>query len=521
MSVEYADHQKRAIAYQQNNPYNILAMSTGTGKSVTTIGSMLMNLYTQKLNKCVFVCTKGSIGEVENDMNKFYSFKPMELNSFENVYRFFSEDNTVAVTRYEWLKHFDINFMQKISQQNNIGFWWDEAQRLKNGSKDDKGLTGTQAHIYARNLRPLCKTFSLVTATPIMCTLDDLWSLMHLTQPEILGTFDTFCNNFYERQLRPHPRLGKYRKTKCPTCGSKLIYNNGFDWCPNPWCQSIETPNGFIPYRRQVKSVWELIEYKNVELLSQLIKPYMFCYFPKQNIEYHIHNFELSGESAIKYNNVAKDLLNENSENTMPFATRLIELQYVVDRSKQKAEELYRLANKIKHKGFVLYLSLYGTNGYYDDKSTLDKVCEVLDQVEGLSYKTYCGKDDDDERSEAKKWFQSDPVNKCLIITEAGGASLNLQQTDQFVFLSMPQGFGKISQALGRIVRLFSTFKTFHIHVLQASQTIDEYKFMCFTMMSEIIYKLMNNQLIELKTPINYNSTLKSLIRNKYCWKNS
>ena len=54
MSVEYADHQKRAIAYQQNNPYNILAMSTGTGKSVTTIGSMLMNLYTQKLNKCVF-----------------------------------------------------------------------------------------------------------------------------------------------------------------------------------------------------------------------------------------------------------------------------------------------------------------------------------------------------------------------------------------------------------------------------------------------------------------------------------
>ena len=43
-------------------------------------------------------------------------------------------------------------------------------------------------------------------------------------------------------------------------------------------------------------------------------------------------------------------------------------------------------------------------------------MCEVLDQVEGLSYKTYCGKDDDDERSEAKKWFQSDPVNKCLII---------------------------------------------------------------------------------------------------------
>lgn len=518
MSVEYANHQKQAIAYQQNNPYNILAMSTGTGKTLTTIGSMLMNLHTKKLNKCIFVCTKGSLGEVKNDFQKFYSFSPLELNSFDSVYSFFNNNNTIAITRYEWLKHFNIDFIQQVSQQNNIGFWWDEAQRLKNGSKDADGVTGTKAHIFARNLKPLSKVFSLVTATPIMCSLDDLWGLLHLVEPKLLGAFDTFCNNFYDRKLVPHPRFLK-RKMICPTCGSLLSYNNGYDWCINPYCQSIQVPGGFIPYRRPIKSVWELIEYKNIEILSQLIKPYMFCFFPKQDIQYHIHDFELNGESATKYNNIAKDLLNEDQNNPTPFATRLVELQYVVDRSIQKKQELFNLANKIKHKGFVLYLSLYSIDGHHDIRTTLDEVSSVLDQVEGLSYRTYSGKDDDNDRADAKKWFQQDPVNKCLIITEAGGASLNLQQTDQFIFYSMPQGFGKISQALGRIVRLFSTFKTFHIHVLQAKDTIDEYKFLCFTMMSEIVYKLMNNQLIELKQPINYNSTIKSMIRNKTCWK--
>lgn len=30
MSVEYAEHQKNSIAFQQKQPYSILAMSTGT-----------------------------------------------------------------------------------------------------------------------------------------------------------------------------------------------------------------------------------------------------------------------------------------------------------------------------------------------------------------------------------------------------------------------------------------------------------------------------------------------------------
>ena len=61
--VEYGQHQRDAISFQQVQPYSVLAMATGTGKSVTTIGSSLVNLQQNKLDKCIFVCTKAQLAK--------------------------------------------------------------------------------------------------------------------------------------------------------------------------------------------------------------------------------------------------------------------------------------------------------------------------------------------------------------------------------------------------------------------------------------------------------------------------
>lgn len=505
--VEYAEHQKRAISFQNIQPYSLCAMATGVGKSLTTMGSELLNLHQNKLNKCIFVCTKGSIGEVLNDYNKFFSFTPKSLYNSDTINNFFNSDSTVAVTRYEWLKHFDEKLLMQVSSNNKIGMWWDEAQKLKN--------TSTRAYKQASIFRKYCDAFHLVTATPIMTKLEDLWSLFSLIDKNVLGTKDQFEENYYNRVLVPHPKMA-YRKRECPACGALLRYFNGWDICTNSLCKAVKTPTGFIPYRVKVKSLWEVIDYKNIEMLSRKVFPYMFCFFPKQDINYVIKEFELEASAHKKYHSIAVNTINE--EDDVAFSTRLIELQYAVDRSEAKRRELFKLANEIKHKGFVLYLSLYNTIGMNDTKSTLEQVQEVLDCVEGLSYRTYTGNDDDDERDKNKKWFQEDPKNKCLIITKAGGASLNLQVTNEFVFYSLPDGFGAMSQALGRVVRYFSSFNSFNIHILQAKRTIDVYKYITFLMYSEVIQKIMNNNLIGLKDPISYNANIKKMIRKAYCW---
>lgn len=510
MSITYGEHQKNAMAFQQAQPYSICAMQTGTGKSATTMGSELVNLHENKLDKCIFVCTKGSLGEVLNDYNKFFNYTPMQLNSQESLHDFFDSTKAkVAVTRYEWLKHFE-GFLEMNLHGKRLGMWWDEAQRLKNGSRDAKQATGTKTHMYGKMLRPYCSAYHLVTATPIMTKLDDMWSLMHLADPTALGSFQNFTNQFYEQELVPHPRESR-RKMLCKHCGCRLYYYNGWDYCSNPACRAIQTPAGFLPFRRKVRSIWNLVEYKNLDELSKIMQKYMFCYFPEQDIEYHLHEFDLSDDTEKEYVKIAKDLImKEDAGIPTPFATRLIELQYLVNWSYEKRLELWKLANQIKQKGFVLYMTYY---------ESLDAIKSVLDKVEGLEYRTYAGKDSDDDRDENKKWFQQDPANKCLIISQAGGASLNLQVTNEFVFYDIPPGFGAMSQAMGRVIRLFSSFKHFNIHFVLGRHCVDTYKYNCFLSYQEIIQKLMNNKLINLDKPINFNGQMKAEMRKDLCWR--
>lgn len=517
--IDYAKHQRDGISFQQVQPTSILAMSTGTGKTVTTLGSELANLSTKKLDKCIFCCTKASLGEVLNDYKKFYNFEPMQLSSFESVRNFFLSKATVAVTRYEWLKFFEEGFIAEQSKEHKIGMWWDEAQKLKS--------TSTVAHKRAAMLRPYCSAFHLVTATPIMTSLDDLWSLMHILNPNVLGDYEWFAKNFYVRKLTPHPKVAR-RKMKCPTCGCRLHFEDGWDLCYNPMCQSIQTPTGYVPFRREVKCTWDLIEWKNLDKLAQLIKPYMFCFFPEQDIHYISHEFDLAEDTEDYYFKIAQDTIKkEDARNkwpfdktSEPFSVRLIELQYIVDRSFEKRAELYKLANKLKDKGFILYLTLYNTEGKNMSATTLDYVKAVLDKVEGLEYRTYTGADFDDAKEANKKWFQQDAKGKCLIISQAGGASLNLQSTNEFVFYNIPWGFGAISQGLGRVVRYFSKFKTFNIHFILGEHTVDTYKHICFRMYADVIQKLMNNKLLSSAGIVNFNTQMKKELRNYLLWRN-
>ena len=480
-----------------------------TGKTLATIGSMLVNLNQNKLDKCIFCCTKGSIGEVENDFKKFYNFVPMRLDSNDAVVEFFNSDKKIALTRYEWLKYLDENFCKMHILGQNLGMWFDEAHRLKN--------VDTKIHKQVKIIRPYCKAFHLVTATPIMCNLDDLFGLFELLNPNILGTYNNFCNNFYVRELIPSPRA-RGRRKNCPTCGSPIRYSNGWDCCLNPFCKSIQIPGGFIPYRQKVLSVWKLIEYKNIELLSKMAQQYMFCYFPEQDINYIPHIVEMSNETKNNYIKVANGSF-DNVDEEVPFHVRMTELQYVTDRSQEKQELLYSLANELKEQGFVLYLSLYNTSGLESNHTTLEIVKDVLSQIKDLEVLEYTGNSSDEEKAIAKFNFQNDARNKCIIITDSGNQSLNLQSTNQFIFYDVPFGFGKISQCLGRVVRLFSKFKSFDVHLLQCSDSIDYYKFEIFKIMSSIIYQLMNNKLISLNKPIDYNAYLKDSMRNSFCWK--
>lgn len=63
-----------------------------------------------------------------------------------------------------------------------------------------------------------------------------------------------------------------------------------------------------------------------------------------------------------------------------------------------------------------------------------------------------------------------------LIMSPAGGESLNLQASGNLIFFDLPFDLRQFVQAAGRVVRMNTLHKKVHLWILEALETIDSYK---------------------------------------------
>ena len=401
--IEYAQHQLEASNFGATRPASIYAMATGTGKTVTTIATILRLLEANNTNKNLICATKASLPEIMNDFRKFYGFEPQHIYDNEQMNNFFDGQGNVGILRYEYFRKIDpLQFKARLHNSRSSLFI-DEAQKLKNQS--------TQAHKYVKNLRTSVDYFNLMTATPLMTSLDDMHSLMYLVDPRALGDYDTFVNNYYERELVP--KFPNLLKGMCPNCRRYSTYwrfRDGLKYCP------------YCGLRKRVQCRYETVAYKNLYDLSSRLKDYMYCYYPQQDINYVMHQTALSNYST--YTNIAHDVLNNNET---PFATRMIELQRCTSYDVNKIKLLKTVVEQVIDTGCVIYCAFIDSV----------KIVQALLDSMGIESKVISGEVSDADREHVKSWFKQDASNKVLIITSAGGASLNLQVTPHLISMKL------------------------------------------------------------------------------------
>ena len=487
MQLTYAQHQLEASYFLAQRKNVILACATGTGKTVMMILTALRLLKDCKIKKAIICATKGSLPEICEDFKKFYGYEPAILDNSQYVEQFFISDKPIGLTRYEWFKKIDPEILKSYFLQYDCAFFVDEAQKLKN--------PGTQVFKYVKNIRPTIAYYYPVTATPLMTNLDDLYYLMYLTDPRVLDTYCSFMHNYYVTELVP--RYPNLLKGKCPKCGGYMKYVQGLKIC-------VRCGN-----RINVPSKYDLIEYKNLDELSQIMKNYMFCYYPEQDIRHEVYRTEISDFK--EYYKVAKDLIKTVDENdSTPFSTRIINLQYQTSNDINKLKLLKSLLDKTLHEGLVIYCCYH---------QSIELIQAFLDSLK-IPYKTISGNVKDSERQDAKNWFKSGAAGKVLILSQAGGASLNLQVTPHFCFYEIPWGYGQYSQCIGRICRMFSKYKTFYIYYLCLNNTIDFYKYECIASYAPIVRELFRNKYVPTGAIKNWNKHIISQLRNSLCWLN-
>ena len=481
-NITYAKHQLECSAFAASRPGSISAMSTGTGKSITSMLTMFRLLEASKVEKCLMCATKGSMPEIVGDFQNFYNYTPFHIYDNLSMEEFFKSERNIGIFRYEYFKKIPPDNFRYFLHNHKNALFIDEAQKLKN--------SGTQAHKYIKSIREQVDYFNLMTATPLMTSLDDLYTLMHLVDPRVLGDYKDFTKLYYEQELVP--RYAGLANKRCKTCRSKMFFmSNGVLKCPR--CGRTA----------RIQCKYETISYKNMDILSSKLQQYMYCFYPKQDINYIVYKTPMF--DFRKYINIAHDIFNENQT---PHSTRMIELQRCTSQDINKIKLLAKVVKDVIHEGCIIYCA------YLDSVAIVEGLLDAM----GIPHQSITGASDDEDRALTKEWFKNGAEGKVLILTAAGGASLNLQVTPHFIFYELPWGVGAFMQAIGRICRMFSKYKKFFIHFVTAEHTIDEYKYEIDASYKTLTEGLLNNQYLPSGTLPDYNKKLIADLRRDLCW---
>lgn len=92
----------------------------------------------------------------------------------------------------------------------------------------------------------------------------------------------------------------------------------------------------------------------------------------------------------------------------------------------------------------------------------------------GIAHGRITGKDPAKSKDAARLRFQSDPAYNVMLITDAGGESLDLQAARVVVFYDLPWSWGTLTQVVGRIRRIGTAHTQLLAFLLVANSTIDE-----------------------------------------------
>lgn len=476
---DFKSHQLSAIQFCLERRNALISYAPGTGKTRTSIAISFKYLKKSLLDKFVFVVTKSSLIEVQNEFQKFTDVDPVICDTGEKFISFLESTHKICIVQYNWIEKFffdkvDIqlskdrvlkrsysmdrgNRIESLLSSLRCGICFDEVHQIKNPSSNLSKV------VY--EFRKLFKNIYGFTGTPITRNLEDLYHVVNFISEGSLGTLMSFKYHYMEIQKIP---IGGGRK---------------------------------IP---------KVIGYKNLPELNSRISNVVLTYFPKSNILYEKKEFDIRDRNT--YMSAAKGLLDTPIDSPKEYSSRLVDLQYTVNKDEGKKIAFLEVLEEALPKGLIVFCSFY---------ETVSVIEEILDN-RNIPHRLICGKDDTEDRKEVKDWFNSSPEGKVLLVTMAGSQSINLQSTNYFLFFDIPFGVGKFVQALGRIVRMNSSFSEFHIIFLIAKECIDEYKYEFLAQNRELLEKVLLNEIIpEAKSFPKYNDFILRKLKRSFLWKST
>ena len=441
-------------------PRFILADEVGLGKTIEAALVMKEMIFRRGYKKVLVIAPSPLLiqwqQELKNKFNEDFTVVKRKnfVQSGDNHWRNFKK----VITSIDFIKN------PKYSDEILKTKWdiviFDEAHRLR---RDYNKIT--RAYLFAEKISRKTECLLLLTATPFRGKLEELFYLIHLIDPNILGPYQTFINDYVignKQDLkekiskvllrRRKVEVGGFTKRFAKTVRIELtpierqFYDEMTDYVKREYNLAMQTSNRAIGF---VMIVFQkLLDSSVPALLSALSKRKFMMenkmHFIKKSFP-DLDEWDLDETEDVE--DFISELGNSAPENLAGIRRELLSINRLIKLGKQirqdsKSQKLVETIHKLKkegHKKFLIFTQF---------RTTQDFIAEMLGQYK---VSVFHGSMNADEKEQAIMDFKTD--TEILICTEAGGEGRNLQFANVLFNYDLPWSPLKIEQRIGRIHR--------------------------------------------------------------------
>jgi len=490
INVQPSQKQVEGASFLITRPKGgFVCYATGSGKSLLQILALFKQVLDKKVEKTLCICTKSSLVEVLGDFEARTDVQPYVVSSLADLEYFMrSSTQQFGLVQYNRLAAMvsqgvivsegseDEEKTKKVAtpiDQVKMTYLWNLfASRKIAVTLDECHSIKTPGSFITRVLRRLRSSWTYcfgATATAVMADVYDLYHIVDFFHPGHFGPLEEFNEQYLVRRTK-HIYMGGGRKM----------------------------------------TIYEVVSYKNMEQLQKKVAEVCHSYFPKYDVVFDECRGEMLAQA--EYTKAAQGLFEKGEGDTdwseKKHAQRLVDLQYVVNRDPGKKKLLEDLLARMIDKGVLIFCS------YYESVTIVENILKERN----IPFKEISGRIDD--RKTVRDWFMRSPQGKALIITRAGGQSLNLQGTPNMILFDIPFGIGYMLQIMGRVCREYSDFKQFRIAIPILNGTIDDYKYNLISSNREILMRLFRNELVPPSEQVtSFNQEIIDQLKKQFLWR--
>lgn len=421
-------YQLEGVAFLSSRGRALLADDMGLGKTLQAICAASWMVEHRGIKRVLVVCPASLKHQWAREIEKFTTHEAKIIQGkAEARHVQYRADKTFSIINYELVLR-DLSVINETLSADLVIL--DEAQRIKNWQTKTASTIKLIASRYA----------FVLTGTPLENRLEDLYSLMQVVDPRVLGPLWRYLIDFHVTDDRDkvigYRNLSELRKRIAP-----------------------------VMLRRDRSLVSNQLPDRTETRLDIPLSP--------KQLELHGSALSAAGQLA----DIAKKRpLTPSEQNRLMAALQQARMACdaagLVDKTTEGSPKLDELANLLED------LCLQGNQKVviFSQWERMTKMVESTARKMGIGFVRLHGGVPTGKRGELIDRFQNDDAIQVFISTDAGGVGLNLQSATALVNLDIPWNPAVLEQRIARIHRLGQKKKV-QIILLLADDSYEQHVF--------------------------------------------